>query len=61
MNQKKLKKVILENLDKLPLSYAELEVKSYEKSSVSNKITGSQKYNDKHYSIYKFYKPISRF
>ena len=58
------KKLVIEKIEKskylLPLSFYELLYKKNEKNIDFKKIIHSEKYNDKSYEIFKFYKPISR-
>lgn len=56
-----VKKYIEDNKEKLPLSYNDLVFKLLYDNETSEKITHSEKYNDTDYSIYSFYKSISRF
>lgn len=61
MKIEEVKKYIENNKDKLPLSYNDLVFKFLNKNETDGKITSSVKYNDADYSIYSFYKSISRF
>jgi len=55
-----VKKFVEENKDKLPLSFNDLVYKMNEQMIKSGKNINSEKYKDAGYSVFKFYKPISR-
>ncbi|TGD58960.1 hypothetical protein [Flavobacterium humi] len=60
MKIEKVKKFIEDNKDKLPLSYNNLMYKTNEEIEKTGKSINSEKFKDGNYSIFKFYKPISR-
>ncbi|MGH2666107.1 MAG: hypothetical protein ACRDEC_09885 [Flavobacterium sp.] len=60
MKIEEIQKFVEENKDKLPLSYNELVYKQNEQIIKSGKTVYSEKYKDSNYSLFKFYKPISR-
>jgi len=62
MNEKKTKQYIEENKTKLPLSYhGDLVYRKNDVETIQSKITISKKYNDNAYSLFRFYKSITRF
>lgn len=61
MNANEILKRIDENKENLPLSFYELNVKMREYPKISRKIVFSKEFKDSNFSIYRFYKPISRF
>ena len=56
-----VKTYINKNKDKFPISYEELVYIANDEITTAGKIVNSEKYKDDTYSIYKLYKPITRF
>lgn len=61
MKENNITKIINTNREKLPLSFYDLEFKTTERSTNPQKIVFSKKFKDSNFSIYRFYKPITRF
>lgn len=61
MELEEIKEHLANNEDNIPLSFTDLVYNSNKQITIQGKCVYSLKYKDSDYSIFKFYKPISRF